>query len=198
MRGPETERSHVKRLHTGIYNSWGMFPSVVQKIGLDIGYKGSLPWAEPVLPNAIGIDSDYPKYNGIHLPFATDSQDYVFSSHCLEHILPYTDCIREWHRVTKVGGRIIIIVPHQFIYEKKANLPSKWNEGHHRFYTPSSLMGEIEDSLEPNTYRLRHLMDHDEGNDYHIPPNKHSSGAYEIECVIQKIEQPEWSKRWNG
>lgn len=187
MRGPETERSHKKRMQNGFYEKY-MYGD-----GLDIGYRGSIEWAEPVLDDAIGIDRDYPKYDGIHLPFDDNSMDYVFSSHCLEHITDYSRTIEEWFRVLKLNGRLIIIVPHQHIYEKKINLPSQWNSDHKRFYTPASLLKEIEESLTPNSYRVRHLMDNDEGNDNSIPPNKHSNGPYEIECVIQKITPPKWS-----
>jgi hypothetical protein len=46
---------------------------------------------------------------------------------------------------------------------------------------------EFEASLEPNTYRVRHLRDSDENHTYHIGPEADAGGEYEIELVVQKI-----------
>lgn len=161
-------------------------------VGLDIGYSGYLSNVVPILESAIGVDTNYPGYNGLVLPFGNESQDYVYSSHCLEHISDYKAIIQDWHRVTKINGHIIIIVPHMYLYEKKADLPSKWNGDHKRFYTPGSLLIEVENSLEPNTYRVRLLEDGDKNFNYTIGPSKHSDGQYEITLILQKIQEPRW------
>lgn len=191
MRGPETEKSHKSR-------SWscGARTSFYERYmggrGLDVGYRGSLENADPVLETAIGIDIDYPGYDGLVLPFQPESQDYVFSSHCLEHLNSPYSYIREWFNVLKLGGYLILIVPHQHLYEKKQERPSRYNEDHKRFYTPAYLLQEVEIALPPNTYRIRHLQDNDIGYDYSIPPEIHANGCYEIELVIQKIKEPTW------
>jgi len=117
----------------------------------------------------------------------------VFSSHCLEHIDDFADVLRDWFRVIRIGGFIVIMVPHQFLYEKRVTLPSRFNADHKRFYTPGALMSDIEAVLPPNAYRLRHLADNDRGFDYTIPPAQHSGGCYEIELVIEKIAAPQWA-----
>ena len=160
---------------------------------LDIGYRGYREDVEPVLPHAVGVELDYPGYDGRRLPFADCSQDAVFSSHCLEHIDDYRNALREWHRVLRIGGFMIVMVPHQFLYEKRTRLPSRWNADHKRFYTPASLMAEVEQSLQPNTYRLRHLVDGDIGFDYRLGPEVHSGGCYEIEMVLERIAEPAWA-----
>src|SRR5205085_5847377 len=111
---------------------------------------------------------------------------------CLEHIDHAPAAIRDWFRVLKVGGFLIILVPHQHLYERKVNPPSYWNADHRRFYTPACLMAEIEAALEPNTYRLRHLSDNDVGYSYSTPIDQHPSGSYEIELVVEKIVPPSW------
>lgn len=190
MRGPETEKSHEARTKSGFYNQF-MFGH-----GLDIGYRGSTTDAEPVLFSAIGVETDYPSYDGKTLPFKDNAYDYVFSSHCLEHITDYRSAILEWFRVIKVGGHLVITVPHQYLYEKKPSLPSRWNGDHKRFYTPASLLLEIESALvTPNTYRVVFLRDNDDNYDYSIPPELHSGGCYEIELVIKKIAPPNWVLR---
>lgn len=184
--GTESSRTYQEKLNNGFFDKY------MKGNGLDIGYSGYVPGTEPILPTAIGVDTNYPGYNGITLPFANESQDYVYNSHCLEHISDYKSVIRDWYRVTKVGGYIIMVVPHQFLYEKKQNLPSKWNGDHKRFYTPASILKEVEESLEPNSYRVRLLEDGDREFDYNIGPENHSNGQYEITLVIQKINPPTW------
>lgn len=165
----------------------------MQGSGLDIGYKGSLgDNAEPVLPTATGVDVDFPGYDGHNLPFESESQDYVFASHTLEHCPLPKLSLTEWFRVVKTGGHLVVIVPHIFLYEKKFCLPSRFNEDHKTFFDPCVLIGIVTQALGPNTFRLRHMMDNDRGYDYSIPPEKHANGCYEIECVIQKIKPPTW------
>ena len=159
---------------------------------LDIGYRGYIQDVVPIVPQAIGIELDYPGYDGRTLPFPEGSQDAVFASHCLEHIPDFVQAFRDWHRVLKVGGFLVIMVPHQFLYEKRTTLPSRYNGDHQRFYTPASLMGDVERALPPNSYRLRHLADNDRDFEYDIPPERHSGGCYEIELVIEKIAAPSW------
>jgi hypothetical protein len=52
---------------------------------LEIGHKGVASDAVvTIVPQAIGIDLDYPGYDGETLPFPDESHDAVYSSHCLE------------------------------------------------------------------------------------------------------------------
>jgi SAM-dependent methyltransferase len=37
--------------------------------------------------------------------------DFVLSSHCLEHVANPLGALREWHRVTRPGGCIVLILP---------------------------------------------------------------------------------------
>ncbi len=161
---------------------------------LDIGYKGyDNSQLRTVVPHAIGVDLDFPGYDGVRLPFEDATIDCVFSSHCLEHIPSYQDAIRDWYRVARLGGFIVCIVPSRLLYEKRRDLPSKFNKDHKRFYSPKSLLGEFEESLEENSYRIRHLEENDRGYDYHIGPEKHPKGCFEIVLVVEKIQKPVWS-----
>ena len=157
-------------------------------IVLDIGYKGSRPDADPILPKAIGIDKDYPGYDGTRLPFSSNSVDTVYSSHCLEHIPDYVGSIIDWFRVLKIGGFLIIAVPHMYLYERKPYPPSQWNQDHKRFYTPSRLLREIEESLSFDKYRVVSLKENWNKNfDYSLNTENHSVGPYEIEVVLVKL-----------
>lgn len=165
------------------------YKDLIKLPGLDIGPKN---YGNPY--GLTCVDLDYPGYDGVTLPFETSSQETVYSSHCLEHIEDWAKAINEWWRVLKIGGHLIVTVPHQYLYEKKKSLPSNFNKDHKRLYTPWLLMNQIEFSLPgPNTWRLVYLRDCDEDFDYSIGPKSHSKGRYEIECVIKKITRPNWS-----
>jgi SAM-dependent methyltransferase len=43
---------------------------------------------------------------------AAASQDFVFSSHCLEHIGAWEDALRAWISKLKPGGRLFLYLPH--------------------------------------------------------------------------------------
>ena len=161
---------------------------------LDVGFSGyDNPERKTALPGAIGVDLDYPGYDGRVLPFGDGTVDTVFSSHCLEHILYDHAAIQDWYRVLKVHGFIVCMVPSQALYEKRRFLPSRFNEDHKRMYTPAGLVGSFEQALEVNSFRVRHLAENDTGFNYELGPDVHSDGAYEIELVIEKIEKPHWS-----
>ncbi len=184
----EAGRCYARRVKSGFLDRYCGGDLV-----LDVGFSGyDNPDRKAALPGAIGIDLDYPGYDGLHLPFADNSVDTILSSHCLEHILYDHAAIRDWFRVLKVGGFIVCFVPHQGLYEKKRFLPSRWNEDHKRMYTPASLLQSFEAALTLNSYRVRHLADNDEGFNYALGPDVHSDGAYEIELVIEKIVPPAW------
>ncbi len=183
----EAGRTFPDKLKNGFFSTY-----MAGEVTIDVGYRGAFEGAVPILPHAIGVDLDYPGYDGKTLPFADEGVDTVYSSHMLEHITDFRATICDWHRVLRPGGFIVCVVPHQFLYEKRRSLPSSWNADHKRFYTPASLLREFETSLRPNTYRVRHLRDNDQAYTYGIGPEAHSGGGYEIELVVQKIAPPEW------
>jgi len=178
--GEESSKTWYEKVGSGFFSKY------MKGQGLDIGGKGYIN-SHSILPNAILVDLDYPDYDGKTLPFEDNSQDFIYNSHCLEHIDDYQNAIRDWFRVTKKGGHIIITVPHAALYEKKDFPPSRFNGDHKRFYTPASLLREIEESLHINSYRIRHLMDNDKGHNYEDPPEVHGRGLYEIEVVVEKL-----------
>ena len=185
--GTESSRTYADKIANGF------FAKYMSGNGLEIGFKGYTEGVVPILDTAEGVDLGYPAYDGKTLPFADNSQSYVYSSHVLEHIEDYMGTLREWYRVTKVGGHIIIVVPHQFLYEKKRYLPSKWNGDHKHFFTPGTLLQCVEISLPINSYRVRLLEDGDKDYTYDIGPEKHAGGQYEITLVLQKIAKPTWN-----
>src|SRR5262245_13563378 len=189
--GPEAARSYERRVESGFFRKYLSGEHI-----LDIGYRGGDRAAVPIVEQAVGIDLDYPGYDGVHLPFPDESQDTVFSSHCYEHIPDYRVALHEWYRVLRVGGFIVVFVPHKYLYERKSTPPSLFNPDHKRFYTTASLLREFEESLPPNGFRIRHLAENDVGFDYSTPIGENARGCYEIELVIEKIRRPAHSDQF--
>jgi SAM-dependent methyltransferase len=51
--------------------------------------------------------------SGDDLPIEDESQDFVVSSHVLEHFADPIKALLEWDRVVRPGGTIFMIVPHK-------------------------------------------------------------------------------------
>lgn len=186
MLAPEVSKSHDNRLSNGFYSKY------MNGRGVDFGFRGSEILAQPVLKNCIGVELGTPGYNSVTLDAPDGHFDFVFSSHVFEHLPNPTLNLKDWYRLVKVGGFIVIIVPHRDLYEKRLTLPSRWNEDHRAFYTPSSLLAVVEVALRPNSYRVVHCRDNDDYFDYSLIPEIHSAGCYEIELVLCRITLPIW------
>lgn len=91
--------------------------------GVDVASQG-----DTVVPWAISFDlpaAEFSRYCGGNppkgiialrgfadkLPFDTNSLDFLYSSHLLEDYLHWAPVLREWVRVIKPGGHLIILVP---------------------------------------------------------------------------------------
>lgn len=71
--------------------------------GLDIGAgKWPLPGAKPI-DMALG-------HNGMALPYK--QYDYIFSSHCLEHLVNPVKALEHWKANLKPGGVLFLYLPH--------------------------------------------------------------------------------------
>lgn len=57
------------------------------------------------------------------------SYDCVHSSHCLEHMVDVPNAISQWWGLVKQGGFMIVVVPHEDLYEQK-KWPPIFNTDH--------------------------------------------------------------------
>jgi SAM-dependent methyltransferase len=62
------------------------------------------------------------------------SFDFVFSSHCLEHLRDPAEGLRNWFRILKAGGHLVITVPDEDLYEQGV-WPSTHNRDHKTAFT---------------------------------------------------------------
>ena len=80
------------------------------KIGFDIGCM-KLDWA---YPGAILIDKDFDDpWDAYSLPTLTDPLEYIFSSHCLEHLPDWVGALNYWNEVLSPGGVLFLYLPHK-------------------------------------------------------------------------------------
>jgi SAM-dependent methyltransferase len=110
---------------------WGpLETSILTDSGIDIGC-GS----DPVTPDvqkfdrAEGDASHITEY--IHEQF-----DFVYSSHCLEHLPDPATALREWWQLVRPGGHLFLIVPDEDLYEQGV-FPSRFNPEHRATFTIS-------------------------------------------------------------
>jgi len=100
-----------------------VFEKYCSGCGLDVGCQG-----EPAVPHAWGIDLpafEFEAYNGgaaargpiqlrgsaTMIPAGTASLDFVISSHLLEDYEDWMPPLKEWVRVLKTGGKLIVLIP---------------------------------------------------------------------------------------
>lgn len=62
------------------------------------------------------------------------SFDFVHSSHCLEHLVDPAEGLRNWLRVVREGGYLVITVPDEDLYEQGV-FPSTFNRDHKWTFT---------------------------------------------------------------
>lgn len=100
--------------------------------GIDIGgapdplalYAHLFPLCKQVTTWDIG-DGDAQFMPGV----ADDTYDFVYSSHCLEHIRDPASALKNWIRILRPGGHLIATVPEEDLYEQGV-WPPTFNRDH--------------------------------------------------------------------
>jgi len=100
---------------------------VCKGVGYDIG-GNRIEWS---FPNSILVDPLItPEYHAMKLPI--DPVDYIFSSHCLEHLDRWVDVLDYWYNNLKAGGVLFLYLPD---FTQQYWLP--WNNRKHvNIFTP--------------------------------------------------------------
>lgn len=171
-------------------NREGFFDKYMQGKGIDVG-----AGTDPVTWEADTWDlyESGMTQEASKIDRADETYDWVYSSHCLEHVPNREASLKEWWRILKHGGNLIISVPHRDLYEKKERPPSRWNMEHHVFFVPqkhlfSDVLGLqqlIQETLNVTNEDILYLKECSEGHTI-IDPEIHSDGEISIEIVVRK------------
>jgi SAM-dependent methyltransferase len=65
---------------------------------------------------------------------ADASFDFLYSSHCLEHLRDPVEALNNWVRIVKPGGHLVVQVPDEDLYEQGV-WPSRFNGDHKLTFT---------------------------------------------------------------
>jgi SAM-dependent methyltransferase len=106
--------------------------SVLIGSGIDIGCG-----PDPILPGVRTFDVDDGDANVVS-QHVHEQFDFVFSSHCLEHMHQPREAILEWWKLVKPGGHIYFLVPDEDLYEQGI-FPSRFNGDHKATFTVSKM-----------------------------------------------------------
>lgn len=102
------------------------FELYLKGLGLDIGAGHDTL----VVPNGSVDYWDLPQGDAQYLSTLSDGvYDFVYSSHCLEHMVSVEESLKNWVRVLSPGGFLFIVVPDFRLYEK-LNWGSYYNGDH--------------------------------------------------------------------
>lgn len=114
---------------------------VCKGIGYDIGCS-KLEWA---LPGSIPIDLMLGS-DGLTLPDTL--VDYIFSSHCLEHLPHWVNALDHWSSRLKSGGTLFLYLPH-----KTQEYWRPWNNRKHiHMFDEMIIRTYLEDNLYTKVY----------------------------------------------
>lgn len=139
--------------------------------GIDIGsghcplsVSGVAPWDKE--------DGDATYMEGV----PDDEYDFVYSSHCLEHIEDIPLALNNWCRILKPGGYLFVAVPDWTLYEKE-QWPSIFNDDHKCTFSKTKRLArkthfyadDIEKILKDNKVELLETRLEDWRYDYSLP-----------------------------
>ncbi len=115
-------------------------------IGFDIGCMKE----EWKLPFSIGVDPAFNGYDAMNLPAGLEAGslaniefvDYIFSSHCLEHLTDWVAALDYWHTRLKSGANLYLYLPDMSIshYWRPQN-----NRKHRHYIDPQVMRYYFED-----------------------------------------------------
>jgi SAM-dependent methyltransferase len=96
---------------------------------------------EKIVPEAIGMDAEGADINmdlNDPPPFPHGSLDWIWSSHCLEHLHNYPLVLRHWWDAIRPGGLLGLYLPHRDYYD------NAWNADHKHAFLPEHITEVIE------------------------------------------------------
>lgn len=155
--------------------------------GLDLG-AGTFK----VLPHVMSVDNGHHEVFGHNIQpdvkvktcekmpiFASRSMDFVYSSHLLEHIENYKAALGEWWRLVKIGGYLILYLPHKDFYPNIGQPGA--NHDHKHDFLPSDIISAMSE------YKGWDLIECQERN---------QDDEYSMLLVFQRLENNAREESW--
>lgn len=120
----ETTKATKRRKNTWLFNK------VFSGNGIDIGCGSDILKKED-FPNIISIEPFDLEHGDAQFisKYVRNQYDFVHSSNCLEHLREPQTALREWIKIVKPGGYLIVTIPDEKLYEQD-NFPSIYNSDH--------------------------------------------------------------------
>ena len=176
----ETSKAKARRQADGFFKEYFIGQ------GIDVGYGGDL-----VTPNCRGWDIEHGDAQDL-VGVDDESYDFVYSSHIIEHLDDPARAIRNWWRVVKPGGHLILYLPERDLFERKLTLPSTVSLDHKHYFLldrddPPDTIGLIP-LIERNLAGAKIVYKKicDAGYDPDAPVRFMSTAEYSIEVVVRK------------
>lgn len=188
--GNETRKCFRQRLKNGTFHKY------LKGNGIDIGCGGDVLKIQygTVIPYDQTLN---PEYDAQYMNGMADEQfDFVYSSHCLEHLDDPEAAVRRWIDICKTGGHLYIVVPDESLYEKN-EWPSRFGGAGHKWSFTSLKKSNLPknivvydffkkfDNLERITMFINDL-----NYDYGLPDTKDQTmmtACCHIEVILKKI-----------
>jgi hypothetical protein len=182
----ETAKAHARRVAEGWFGKF----APPDKLGIDIGCQ-----SDPLNETFRRWDIIFGDGDATFMQGVDDGVFHtVYASHILEHLNNPVEAIKNWYRITAPGGHLVAIVPHRDLYEKRKELPSRWNPAHKFFWLPAKTEAPCTLSLRDIVLKaipgadIVHLRTIDTDYNYKASPDEHASGEFSIEIVVKKPE----------
>ena len=108
---------------------------VCEGTGVDIGCN-RLEWS---FPGSLPVDPVINDYDALNFPY--ENLDYIFSSHCLEHLSDWVSVLDYWTSKLKAGGVLFLYLPD---YSQEYWKP--WNNRKHlNIFSPTIIKDYLQD-----------------------------------------------------
>ena len=182
----ETNKARERRLQAGWFDKY----ITGKVIDIGVGRFESPGGADPVTPDCEMHDRHICDAHEMAV-YEDFSFDCVHASHILEHMERPTEALQNWFRILKPGGYLIISVPERDSYERKLDLPGKWNADHKTMWIYAGVGNSWTFNLSEFCQKA---LPKAKIVEYHLAVScsnldrlhEHGDGEYSIEIILKK------------